>query len=246
VLGKLIHRFGLRLQRLAERITRRKGEGEIWIDIGAHNGESSFEYAQQNPSLKVYAVEPNLRSVSKLVGRLPNYFVLPLAIAEQDGSADFYLSAYDQASSLLPFSEDGLRDWDGQDLKTISVSRVPTIRLDTLMELLNVESVDFLKIDTQGMDLAVVRSAGQRLKDIAKIRLEVWVGQAPLYVGAPSESQVVGFLEEAGFTLTHSEEQTGGREHNLTFTRRKSLAPDRAIRNRERDEAPSSVEPART
>lgn len=243
--ANLIYRFGRRLQSLGARIANGAGVSETWIDIGAHNGESSFAYAQQNPRLKVYAVEPNLRIASKLVGLLSNYVVIPMAVAERDGSADFNVSAYDQASSLLPFSEDGLRGWDGQDLKTISVARVPTIRLDTLMDVLHIDTVDFLKIDTQGMDLAVLRSAGERLKCVRKIRLEVWVGQVPLYVGAPSKCEVVNFLEDAGFMLTHCEEQTRGREQNLTFARSEGLARESSRRG-ERIETPSSVEPART
>jgi FkbM family methyltransferase len=217
--SKPIHWFGRALRSVGTEITRRFGTTETWIDIGAHHGESSFPNAQNNPGLKVYAVEPNLRAASKLVGRLANYVVLPMAIAEKDGSADFYLNTYDQASSLLPFNEEGLRAWAGRDLKVDSVVTVPTIRLDTLMSMLEIEKVDFLKIDTQGMDLSVLKSAGARLGDIGLIKLEVWVGPMALYAGAPSKVEVVAFLEEAGFSMIDAEKQSDGQEENLTFLR---------------------------
>ncbi len=219
MVSKSIHWFGRQLRSAGTEITRRFGTTETWIDIGAHHGESSFPNAQNNPGLRVYAVEPNLRAASKLAGRLANYVVLPMAIAEKDGSADFYVSVYDHASSLLPFNEEGLRTWMGQDLKIDSVVTVPTIRLDTLMGMLEIEKVDFLKIDTQGMDLAVLRSAGVRLSDIGMIRLEVWVAPIPLYSGAPSKDEVVAFLEGSGFSLVETEKQTDGQEENLTFVR---------------------------
>jgi len=77
-----------------------------------------------------------------------------------------------------------------------------------------------LKIDTQGMDLAVVKSAGSRLRDIAKITLEVDIKPAPLYAGAPSKDEVLAFLREAGFSLVSVEMQSHGQEENLTFIRK--------------------------
>lgn len=218
-LGRPIHWFGRALRRAGTEIVTRYGAKGTWIDIGAHSGESTFLEARHNPALKVYALEPNLRAASKLVGRLSNYVVLPMAIAEKNGSADFYVNTYDYASSLLPFSEDGLKAWKGQDLKVDSVVTVPTIRLDTLMNMLEIEKVDFLKIDTQGMDLAVLKSAGARIGDIGMIKLEVWVAPVSLYEGAPVKGEVVAFLEDAGFSLVGTEKQTDGHEENLTFLR---------------------------
>ncbi len=43
------------------------------------------------------------------------------------------------------------------------------------------------------MDLAVLKSAGSRLRDIAKIALEVDITPVPLYAGAPSNDEVVAF-----------------------------------------------------
>jgi FkbM family methyltransferase len=215
-----IHWVGRAFRRVGTKIVTRYGTQGTWIDIGAHGGESTFSQARHNPGLKVYAVEPNLRAVAKLVGRLPNYVVLPMAIAEKNGCAEFHVNAYDQASSLLPFNQAGLTSWVGQELKVDSVVVVPTMRLDTLMGMLEIERVDFLKIDTQGMDLAVLRSAGKRLGDIGKITLEVCVAPIPLYLGAPSKAEVVAFLEAAGFCLIDTEEQSHGQEENLTFLQR--------------------------
>jgi FkbM family methyltransferase len=219
LISRSLSRFGCLLSSLGIKIAKRFGKTEVWIDVGAHHGESSVAEARRNPGIKVYAVEPNLQSASKLTGHLPNYLVLPIAIAEVNGFADFHLNAYDQASSLLPFNEEGLKSWEGPSLQASSVVKVPTVRLDTLMNMLGVEEVDFLKIDAQGMDLAVLRSAGRRLSDIRKIQLEVWVAPVSLYVGTPSKAQTVSFLEDSGFHLVHSEKQSEGKEENLTFIR---------------------------
>jgi FkbM family methyltransferase len=212
--------LGHAIRRLGNEILWRAGTTGTWIDIGAHHGETTLRRAHRNPGLRVYALEPNLSAVAKLAGRTPNFVVIPMAVAEKNGCADFYVNAYDEASSLLTFDEEGLRSWIGADVfKTKSVITVPTIRLDTFMSLMKIEKVDFLKVDTQGMDLAVLRSAGERLRDIAKIIVEVSVTPRPVYSGAPSKEDVVSFLAGAGFTLLMAEKQSHDQEENLTFVR---------------------------
>ena|ERR1700730_606421 len=208
------------LRRLGEALLNRNGMKGIWIDIGAHNGEETAGYARHNPGLQIYAIEPNLRAAARLMGRSANYLVIPVAIAEEDGSADFHINQFEMASSLLPLNQEAVRSWVGvENHKVESIVRVPTVRLDTLMNVIGIPKVDFLKIDTQGMDLAVVRSAGNRLKDIERIYLEVAVASTPLYQGAPTKSEVVSFLEQAGFNLVKVNAQTYGQEENLEFVR---------------------------
>lgn len=219
--NRVIQKIGRVLRRAGDEIVRRGGIEGTWLDVGAHYGEKTFVYASQNPGLKVYAFEPNLAAATKLIGRAPNFFVTPMAVAETDGFAEFYLNAYEDASSLLPFNEVALRSFiGGEVLKVQSVVNVPTIRLDTFMNRSAIQHVDFLKIDTQGMDLAVVRSAGSRLRDIAKISLEVDVTPMRVYSGSASKDEIVKFLSEAGFSLVHVERQTYDQEENLTFVRK--------------------------
>jgi FkbM family methyltransferase len=215
-----LHWTGRALRKLGTEILRRGGIQGTWIDVGAHHGETTLGYASHNPGLKIYAIEPNLRAAAKLIGRAPNYLVIPIAIAEKDGSADFHINEFEMASSLLPLHEAGARSWVGIEPHKVECSvTVPTLRLETLMGFLGIEKVDFLKIDAQGMDLAILRSAGARLSDITKIELEVEVAPLPLYSGAPSKDEVLRFLGEAGFTLVGVVKQTHGQEENLTFIR---------------------------
>jgi FkbM family methyltransferase len=210
--------IGRVLRKIGSEMLRRNGIQGTWIDVGAHGGEVTLWHARQNPGLRVYALEPNLSVALKLMGREPNYLVIPMAVAEKDGCADFYINAFDLASSLLPFNEGALQSWVGDYVvKVDSVVTVPTIRLDTLMRLLGIRIVDYLKIDTQGMDLAVVRSAGSRLQDIRKITLEVDVNPQPLYAGAPRKDEVLQYLSTAGFSHVETEKQSNDQEENLTF-----------------------------
>jgi FkbM family methyltransferase len=191
-----------------------------WIDVGAHLGEKTFAEAERDPHLRVYAFEPNLGVSRRLIGRLPNFVVVPMAVAETDGCADFYLNAFAAASSLLPFNAEGLERWAGGEvLKVEKRLAVAAVRLDTFMELMGIEDVEFLKIDAQGADLAVVRSAGDRLRRIRRIALEVQINPVPLYEGGSQRDDVVSYLAERGFSLASVERQSRDQEENLVFVR---------------------------
>lgn len=198
---------------------------ETWIDVGAHRGERSLPIARENPMVRVYAFEPNLRLAMQLAGRLPNFVVIPMAVGEQDGTMDFYLNAFEAASSLLPLNPEGLSQCKGE-LRVVAKRPVPVTRLDSFMDVAGISQVHYLKVDAQGADLSVVRSAGKRLRDIYRIEMEVWVTPHPVYVGSATKDEVLDFMERAQFDLVDYSEQTDGQEQNLTFHRRN--APLRA------------------
>lgn len=218
--SRVTERVGRWLRRAGSRLPLNRGVRGVWIDVGAHHGEETLKQALENPDLTVYAFEPNLAAAAKLIGRAANYFVLPMAVAEADGTAELHVNAFEAASSLLAFNEHARQSWiGGNKLKVQSKVAVPTIRLDTFMKLMKIERLDFLKIDAQGMDLSVVKSAGERLQDIGKITLEVDITPERLYAGAPSKDEVVAFLRQAGFSVVATETQSQGQEENVTFIR---------------------------
>lgn len=192
----------------------------VFLDVGAHKGESSLDFAVQNPDATIYAFEPNLLVASEWCYRLPNLHLIPMAVGESDGFRSFHFNSETATSSLYPFEEKRLAAWiGGESLRTESTRLVPCIRLDTFMRRLGIEAVEFLKIDAQGADLEIARSAGSRLESVRRVKLEVAVTDSQLYRGAASKSTVRKFMESHGFVLVAEEPQTFGQEENLTFER---------------------------
>ena len=224
----IIHRAGRGLRRISRRMMDYQALKGVWIDVGAYKGEHCYEFALLNPSLRVYLFEPNLKQAATLFGMLPNFFVVPLAVSETDGSAEFNLNSSAASNSLLPLDEQSVSKWSGAEgLKTLDKVTVGTIRLDTFLNLSGIEAVDYLKIDAQGLDLAVVKSAGDRLKDIHQICLECDVSANPMYRGTPTKTETVEYLQSQGFELIDVLKQSDGQEENLTF---KNNAPPRTAR----------------
>ena len=191
---------------------------EVWLDVGANLGQRTFQYARANPKLKVYAFEPDIEVARERMGLLSNFVVLPMAISEESGCADFFVNTLRATNSLLPFNKAGVDAWIGNvELKTESTIRVPTIRLDEFLDRMQIAFVDFLKVDAQGMDLNVIKSAGNRLADVALIAMEVAVTDDAVYKGACTKGQAIEFMHSHGFSLTETQTKSQGQEENLTF-----------------------------
>lgn len=192
---------------------------EIWIDVGAHLGESTLGAAIRNPGLLVFAFEPNWELARQIMGKAANFVVLPMAVSVTDGVARFFVNVEDGSSSLLGIKEDYLERWKGRiDLSVREEVLVPTIRLDTFLRRMNLRRVDYLKVDAEGTDLQVIQSAGERLRDIRKIKAEVEVGENLGFYGQSTREEMIAFMTSHSFKLTATEDQNEGRQQNLTFT----------------------------
>lgn len=199
----------------------------VWIDVGAHRGETTFNYARDYPDLTVYAFEPDVSVASHRYSLLSNFVVLPMAVSEMNGFREFNINNDDQTSSLLTLDEAGMKKWPGtQGLRTVRNVIVPTVRLDTFMEALAIQSVEYLKIDAQGHDLAVLRSLGDRFRDVEMIRVETSVTDSQMYAGAQNRAEEVrDFMSSKGFELVEDATQSFGQERNLLFRSTQSMEP---------------------
>lgn len=190
----------------------------VWLDVGAHLGETTYEHARKQPNLRVYAFEPNIELAAQRFNKLPNFTMLPMAVGEHDGFSTFHLNDFAAASSLLPFDRSRLDEWiGGEELKQDTDVFVPTTRLDSFLNASGIAQVDYLKIDAQGADFFVIRSAGSRLHDIRKIKLEVTTTPTQLYVGGAPKEEFIKHLTSQGYALISEQSQTHGQEENLTF-----------------------------
>ena len=191
------------------------------LDVGAHWGEVMLDYAHQHPDLDVYAFEPDLHAAWKAATALPNYHMLALAIDEADGFAPLYVNRVPGCSSLHHLDVVGVESWPG-GFNFAEVARVivPTMRLDTFIRLMNIGRVSWLKIDTQGHDLAVLRSLGPCIDLVQKVTLEVCVSERASYEHTPTRGEIATFMFGQGYSLIRRETQTEGAEENWTFERR--------------------------
>ena len=179
------------------------------LDVGANVGSFGLELALRNSALMVHLIEPvpdiaeELRSLCMASG-LSNAFVHEVALGDVDGEVELHVSMLGDrgTTSMLPFDDIKIASdpyWSQRtDLRHDTKVRVPTMRLCTFLEKHNLQHIDFIKIDVQGMDLVVLASAENRIGCIQAGMLEVSVSEInALYIGERQNLRTaLNFLEE--------------------------------------------------
>ena len=181
-----------------------KEKMKIVFDIGACQGESISQFDSYD---LIYAFEPSSWSFSKLVenyekdSRIKFY---NMAISENDGEREMnfydgyaYNSFHDIDYNSDFFEYLNIID-NGFDVLT-GKNFVQTKRLDTFMNENCIDYVDFIKVDTQGHDLDVIKSLGTRISDVGLIEMEIQ--KIPLYKNSSSREESINFMSTQGFYL---------------------------------------------
>jgi FkbM family methyltransferase len=210
------------------------------FDVGANNGDSTKEFLN-DPDVELYAFEPNpilLQDLRKVQAANPRYHVFPLAIGEKDEETVFHLAGpIDPSnpllhaegisnygcSSLLPFADTVREEWpDRPDFQSFASVPVLSVRLDTFLEKTGIQEIEYLHIDAQGMDLAVLRSLGTSIGKVKQGVLEAPINdKKKIYTGSHTCEEAILFLLNHNFRITDIEKNDGlGNEVNIYFKRR--------------------------
>lgn len=135
----------------------------IIFDVGANFGFTSQEYMSHFPSATIYAFEPSPINFLELSQRLQGHDAIKtfmLGFSSKDGIATF--ADDPEHPTMARIGEQG---YDIQVKK-----------LDTFCHEHNIKNIDYLKIDTEGHDLDVIRGAANMLKEKQIYFIEVECG----------------------------------------------------------------------
>ncbi len=104
-------------------------------------------------------------------------------------------------SSLLPFSDEAKKVWKLNQLKNIDIITCNFDTLDNFCNEMNIDFIDFMKIDVQGAEYLVLEGAEKLLskKAIKNIQLEVIVGDT--YLGQKGIGYYINLLEKYDYKL---------------------------------------------
>ncbi|MBW2053759.1 MAG: FkbM family methyltransferase [Deltaproteobacteria bacterium] len=169
-------------------------------DIGASGG-IDHRWRQFSSQVRAILFEPDPREFETLrKTSSDDYIVLNTALSDNSGEIEFYLCRKQQVSSvfrpnltfLKMFPEEGRFD-------IIGTKKLATDTLDNQLEMNGITQTDFIKVDTQGYELPILRGAINSLKDA--IGLEIEVEFSPLYENQPLFSDINDFVVNLGFDL---------------------------------------------
>lgn len=197
------------------------------IDIGANNGEFILPIAQTNPNHRAIAFEPNEELFLHLeAAKTPNLEIIKGAVGAKREKLMLNISDKGDkgTSSLLNFSKKIKEDSYWRERSDLVFDRQEEVQVDTLEAWLSkyeIDSIDFLKIDTQGFDLIALESLGVEL--LGKVKFGVLEVPATdlnhLYEGDGSDlTAALAFLKDNNFSIFKVEPNDEGfREYNVYF-----------------------------
>lgn len=182
-------------------IARWLPENPVIVEAGAHIGIDTLELAAEWPKGMVHAFEPVpdlFRQLEERTSAHANVRRYPLALADGDGPRSLHLSdgASDGSSSLLE-PDDHLKDHP--DVTFGRTIEVEAVTLDSWAERNGIRKVDFLWLDLQGAEPAVLASSPRILGMATVIHTEVSLSQA--YAGTMLYREFRLWMEARGFRV---------------------------------------------
>jgi 2-O-methyltransferase len=193
-------------------------ENPIILEAGAHKGKDTVEMAMLWPAGTIHAFEPVPALFKKLENNtrnLKNVHCYQLALGNNRGREIMYLSsgASDGSSSLLPPKE------HLNIFPTVYFDEeltVNTMTLDGWAESNNIQNIDFMWLDLQGMELNVLKSGKNILQTVTAIYTEVSSIEA--YKDQTLYSDLNEWLTSNGFYIEREVVDKGG--GNVFFIRK--------------------------
>jgi FkbM family methyltransferase len=175
------------------------------LDVGANEGQY-HDFLRGRCGFKglIVSFEPTPDAVRVLGRRAsadPLWVIEPVALGAAAGEGQFHLMAGSEFSSFLkPTStEDGRFETQNQIVQSLTVEvRTVDAVLPDLRRRFGFRA-PFLKLDTQGYDLEVVKGATSSLSEIRALQSEIYLRR--IYEQAPAYDESIRWLQALGFAV---------------------------------------------
>ncbi|MFN0117152.1 MAG: FkbM family methyltransferase [Elusimicrobiota bacterium] len=174
----------------------------ILVDIGSMGGIEK-EWLNLGNNLKTVGFEPDNREYSKLKTQ-ENQIFFNSALSHTDHEPlKIHLCRETGKSSILlpnqPFIDQYPFPQRYNVIETFQLNAEKVRTLDSILNENNILDVDFIKLDTQGSELDILKGSREKLKSIIGVKIEVEFHA--LYKNQPLFSDVDQFLRTEGFEL---------------------------------------------
>jgi FkbM family methyltransferase len=206
---RLANRLGYQIRRIDQGVDladpyveqrRILGEGVRTVfEVGAYDGRDALRYAEMFPEAHVFAFEPVPESfalVASKAAACPRITGFNVAVADEPGHAEFHLSNWIDASSLLRPKATG-STFDAYQASSRSIT-VPVDTLDAVCAREGIDRVNLLKMDAQGAELRILHGATALFARGGVDMVYAEVHFIESYEGAARFDQVMAWLLERG------------------------------------------------
>ena len=201
------------------------------VDVGANEGQYGHRLRESGFRGRIISFEPQAAAFAVLQSACnadPDWTCFKLALGEGNASVEIHVAANSRSSSLLPMARRHLEA--APQSRYVGTEQVRLARLDSLADELELMTPIYLKLDVQGLEMAVLRGVGDLVERVAIVECEL--STKTLYEGQSLYREVIDTLDGLGFDLATIEE--GLLDHRLgqvlqldaIFVRRSLFAED--------------------
>jgi FkbM family methyltransferase len=175
---------------------------DLILDVGAHEGEFAGSLRELGYAGDIISFEPVGSSFAKLTKARAadkRWSGHNIALGREDGHLELNIYEGSVFNSFL--NPQGPSRFEQQ--RVVGTEKVSVRRLESVLDEILADRPArriFLKMDTQGYDLVVLRSAGRRLPAIRALQTELAARRT--YAGMPSLLEALTELDLLGFDLT--------------------------------------------
>lgn len=173
------------------------------VEAGAYDGRDTKKLSTIFPQAKIHAFEPVPEIFAELAAQTASFANInryQLALSNKTGTTTFYVSEHPKKPGKICQAGTVMAPKERLTKSPIFYPRtiaVPTITLDTWAEENGISKVDFMWLDLQGHELAVLKEATQLLTATSLIYIEVNFIEA--YQEQPSAHEIDAWLNNKGF-----------------------------------------------
>ena len=195
---------------------------DVVLDIGANDGGFGRDIRDRGYKGAIVSFEPNPVVFDRLTKAIRGdllWSAHPFALGEIDGEAILYLAENDTMSSMKGLTTFG----EKTGARVTGDVKVPIVRLDTfLAQNPALMKTVYLKIDTQGFEMEILRGAGDKLDRISVVQAEISLVHT--YADEHDWLDIVSWIRHQGFevatAICNSTLGAQVREFDFVFMRR--------------------------
>jgi FkbM family methyltransferase len=208
---------------------------DVVLDVGANDGDFGREIRDEGYRGRIVSFEPNPAAFARLAAAIaddPLWEAHQLGVGAEEGSLRLSVAKADVFSSFKPTTELWANSPHSQEAESVEVA---VIRLDRfLRERPDLLRRAYLKIDTQGFEMEVLRGAGDALLQMEAVQAELALIKT--YQNEEDWLDVVTWMRGRGFEVATA-------ICNSAFPRRQIREFDFVFVQRPRDEPSAASAP---
>lgn len=181
------------------------GEGATHVvDVGAREAGAEVAWWQLDGLARQFGFEPapdecaRLNAGATQQGRAKKFF--PVALAERPGVGTLHLTQDPACASLYPPDAQTIARYpDLEVAREVGRMQVEMSTMDTWWNAQSRPDIGFIKLDTQGSEVDILRGGVATLQDTVGCEIEVEF--TPIYQGQPLFAETDAFMRSQGFSL---------------------------------------------